>query len=679
MNPNVEAFAQRARQSLSIFMLPKRALIIALVGVLSVGGVVPANSSSSVFYDFNTPGQLLSEFDSYVASGTVQQISAGGIGDSGAINAPDAGTSAVLVSKSKYALAGSGTKYTFTTFFKSTGNGHGGIGFTGLPAAAESLAAKHSRPTDALGISVEGNKFILHAANVDRTVSWSTGASGVTTLKAFSGTNLLTAGNWYKVVLSIEQTSDTLFELIVQVWKANLDGTLPSDDKDSAAFKISGLSNNLLLDAPSISSYISFSGNRITHVDDYSVTLNGSTVVEPEFPVVLTSSVSQAGGAITLTGDVTSDGGATVSERGMVFGTSSGPVISGNKVTVGSETGSFAATTSTLAPGTYFVRAYATNSEGTSYGAESSIEILPPPDVTAPTLASSSPANGDQLVPTTTNITLTFNEDVAVGTGNISIVESDDPGSVILLDVTGGEVTVSGSTVTLNPGTDLAEGTAYHVLIPAGAIKDLADNDFAGISSSTALAFETAGTNLSSRNLPSQPPLVSQARPYIGPTSLRVSESAPSGGVGSATGNNLESIDGVFVDGEETTFVVVDTTTLEFAVPALEPGSYLVKFFIAENGLYLSASTEIVANVAAKEIAITKVNAGSFNGAVALYAKGFTGQRFSAKVGKDWVIVDSLVHDYVRITERTRWIGHPLKVRIYIDRKLMSTIDLVTR
>jgi len=34
-----------------------------------------------------------------------------------------------------------------------------------------------------------------------------------------------------------------------------------------------------------------------------------------------------------------------------------------------------------------------------------------------------------------------------------------------------------------------------------------------------------------------------------------------------------------------------------------------------------------------------KVNAGSFKGYVALYALGYEGQRMSAKVGNDWVIV----------------------------------------
>lgn len=50
----------------------------------------------------------------------------------------------------------------------------------------------------------------------------------------------------------------------------------------------------------------------------------------------------------------------------------------------------------------------------------------------------------------------------------------------------------------------------------------------------------------------------------------------------------------------------------------------------------------------------------------------------SAKVGKDWVIVDSLDSNFVRVIERVRWVGHELAVRIFIDRKHVRTVDLVT-
>ena len=78
-----------------------------------------------------------------------------------------------------------------------------------------------------------------------------------------------------------------------------------------------------------------------------------------------------------------------------------------------------------------------------------------------------------------------------------------------------------------------------------------------------------------------------------------------------------------------------------------------------------------------------KVNAGSFKGYVAVYAKGYEGQRLSAKIGDDWVIVDPIVNNQengtlFRVTDFTG-AGVDIAVRIYIDRVLIDTIALTTK
>jgi len=73
----------------------------------------------------------------------------------------------------------------------------------------------------------------------------------------------------------------------------------------------------------------------------------------------------------TSGGNVTSDGGAAVTVRGVCWSTSSGPTISNSHTTDGSGTGSFSSSLTGLTSGTlYYVRSYATNSAGTSYGSE---------------------------------------------------------------------------------------------------------------------------------------------------------------------------------------------------------------------------------------------------------------------------------------------------------------------
>jgi uncharacterized protein (TIGR02145 family) len=70
-------------------------------------------------------------------------------------------------------------------------------------------------------------------------------------------------------------------------------------------------------------------------------------------------------------GNISSDGGATVSARGLVYSTSTSPTLSNTVLTIGSGTGSFSGTLTGLTPNTtYYVRAYATNSAGTAYGNE---------------------------------------------------------------------------------------------------------------------------------------------------------------------------------------------------------------------------------------------------------------------------------------------------------------------
>ena len=70
-------------------------------------------------------------------------------------------------------------------------------------------------------------------------------------------------------------------------------------------------------------------------------------------------------------GNVTSNGGAAITARGVCWGTSANPTISNSRTNNGTGVGSFTSTITGMLPNTtYHVRAYATNTAGTAYGAE---------------------------------------------------------------------------------------------------------------------------------------------------------------------------------------------------------------------------------------------------------------------------------------------------------------------
>ena len=106
-------------------------------------------------------------------------------------------------------------------------------------------------------------------------------------------------------------------------------------------------------------------------VDDLSLFDTTAPAAAPTVTTAAASSITP--NAAVLGGDVTADGGATVTDRGVVYSaTDTDPFIGDSGVTQdpnGSGTGAFSETISGLSANTtYSVKAYAINSEGTSYG-----------------------------------------------------------------------------------------------------------------------------------------------------------------------------------------------------------------------------------------------------------------------------------------------------------------------
>jgi hypothetical protein len=112
-------------------------------------------------------------------------------------------------------------------------------------------------------------------------------------------------------------------------------------------------------------------------------------------------------------------------------------------------------------------------------------------DETPPAVSTLNPVNGANIVAVTSNLKATFSENIAFGTGTITIkkiggelVDSFDVESSLA-------VTISGATLTIDPTSELQGGIQYYVELADTAIDDLVGNSFAGINGSAAWSFTT--------------------------------------------------------------------------------------------------------------------------------------------------------------------------------------------
>lgn len=183
--------------------------------------------------------------------------------------------------------------------------------------------------------------------------------------------------------------------------------------------------------------------------------------VDPENPTVArvtaTTIASLAETSAVAAAGVTSNGGSTVTARGFCWGTTQNPTISGTKSTETGDTGAFTSTLQGLTANTlYYIRAYATNAEGTAYGAQNSF-------TTGTTAA---------VLPVVTTAAITaITETGASGGGNVA----QDGGSPILARgicwattqepvITGSTATATGTTGAFTAVlTGLTASTTYYV------------------------------------------------------------------------------------------------------------------------------------------------------------------------------------------------------------------------
>lgn len=115
-------------------------------------------------------------------------------------------------------------------------------------------------------------------------------------------------------------------------------------------------------------------------------------------------------------------------------------------------------------------------------------------DITAPSLAINpfDPIDNATGVSLGTNLTMSFDENIVAGTGNITLKLVSDNSIVEQFDVqSSGALTFSGSSVQVNPTNNLLSLTDYYVTVDANSIQDASGNSFAGFSDNATWNFTT--------------------------------------------------------------------------------------------------------------------------------------------------------------------------------------------
>jgi len=204
-----------------------------------------------------------------------------------------------------------------------------------------------------------------------------------------------------------------------------------------------------------IASMTSLSANTTYYVRAYATNIAGTSygsevsfTTSPIAPTVTTQAVSSiTASTATGNGNITSLGVPNPTAHGVCWNTTGTPTVSDSKVNNGatSATGAFtAAITSLSANTTYYVRAYATNNGGTSYGAEVSFTTIP--DNYAPTDISISEISVNENVPANSVVgTLSTTDADAGNTFTYSLIAGAGSTNNASFNISGNSLLISNS------------------------------------------------------------------------------------------------------------------------------------------------------------------------------------------------------------------------------------------
>ncbi|MCU0472149.1 MAG: hypothetical protein MUC93_02120 [Bacteroidales bacterium] len=239
---------------------------------------------------------------------------------------------------------------------------------------------------------VYGSEINFTTASADLPELTTTEVSGITMTEAVSGGNIASQGGTPVTARGVCWSSATITTLAANK-TSNGTGT------GSYTSEISGLSAGTTY---YVRAYATNDGGTKLG-NEISFTTTSDTPVAPSVTTAFVSSVTS--NSAVCGGDVTNEGSASITAKGVCYSTSANPTILNTTTNNGTGLGSFVSNITGLDPGTkYYVRAYATSTAGTSYGTEYyfTTDAVPPTLTTLPvtSITTTSASSGGDITST---------------------------------------------------------------------------------------------------------------------------------------------------------------------------------------------------------------------------------------------------------------------------------------
>lgn len=211
----------------------------------------------------------------------------------------------------------------------------------------------------------------------------------------------------------------------------------------------------------------------------------------------------------------------------------------------------------------------------------------------------------------------------------------------------------------------------------------LISSTYGSIGGNAPAATQTGGviTNLEA-NLSPPATQTPSAVPYEGPLNVRhAANSFCAGGTATLLGERLESIKAVTVAAKQVTFQLSTDGSLSYSLSGITPGDHQVRLSVPANSLFLITQVRVIAcsNLLNEPSEIGKVNVGSFNGKLVVYALGLDSSRITWKVGGIWgqdFAKGNTLNRFDRLTPRR---GVNVTVDIFVDGKRQLTKTVLPR